>query len=222
MFHLSLLINGRYILEKNEVIALRDGGANMKIKKESEFMAIRMPSDDASGQLSYSQLLENTKQYMGDEAFSDYCPVTNNCQDFILSILQSNKCAYPHIVAFIKQDAESIFNKLPIHTKHVAKALTDVAAVGDKVVEDIKLRGSEKITEIKTAGNKIIDDAKAKHKEKCQSIIKSVKRDNDKKVAALESVLQSNKNVLGSLLHATQQPMVTSYMPNVKEEIKDD
>ena len=94
--------------------------------------------------------------------------------------------------------------------------------MGDKVVEDIKLRGSEKITEIKTAGNKIIDDAKAKHKEKCQSIIKSVKRDNDKKVAALESVLQSNKNVLGSLLHATQQPMVTSYMPNVKEEIKDD
>mmetsp|Transcript_11786 Transcript_11786/g.25447 ORF Transcript_11786/g.25447 Transcript_11786/m.25447 type:complete len:311 (+) Transcript_11786:188-1120(+) len=143
MFHLSLLINGRYVLQKNEVISLTDSGESSKGKvKGSEVMAVKMPPREAedSTPLTFSLLLDRTKQHMGPHSFSNYCAKTNNCQDFILAVLESNKMAYPHLVSFLKQDSEIIFNKLPIHTTQVARALTNIAAVGDKVVEDVKVK----------------------------------------------------------------------------------
>ncbi|KAL7535666.1 hypothetical protein ACHAXR_006655 [Thalassiosira sp. AJA248-18] len=155
MFHLSLLINGRYVLQKNEVISLTDcggsGGPSMRsvVGKGSEVMAVKLPPPSSTQQqqqpssLTFTLLLNRTKQHMGPTAFTNYCAKSNNCQDFILSILQSNGLAYPHLVSFIKQDSESIFNQLPIHTTPVARALTDMAAVGNKLVEDVMVRHEE-------------------------------------------------------------------------------
>lgn len=151
MFHLSLLINGRYVLQKNEVIVLTDTGESSRnvIEKGSDIMAVKIPSATsstsmaASSPLTFTTLLENTKQHMGPKAFTDYCAKANNCQDFILAILQSNGLAYPHLISFMKQDSEQIFNQLPIHTTPVARALTNVAAVGDKVFEDIIVKHHE-------------------------------------------------------------------------------
>lgn len=142
MFHLSLLINGRYVLQKNEVISLTDTGTSSRhlIGKESDTMAVKIPdtiSASATQPLTFTNLLNNTKQHMGPKAFTNYCAKTNNCQDFILAVLQSNALAYPHLISFIKQNSEEIFNQLPIHTTTVARALTDIAAVGNKVLEDI-------------------------------------------------------------------------------------
>lgn len=141
MFHLSLLINGRYVLEKNEVICLTDPeGPSKAIAKGSEAMAVKIPqreAGDASSPLTVALLLDRTKRHMGPRAFSNYCAKKNNCQDFILAVLQSNDLAYPHLMSFVKQDSETIFNQLPGHTKLVARSLTNVAAVGSKVAEDI-------------------------------------------------------------------------------------
>eukprot|EP00581_Thalassiosira_minuscula_P012280 CAMPEP_0183718128 /NCGR_PEP_ID=MMETSP0737-20130205/11469_1 /TAXON_ID=385413 /ORGANISM="Thalassiosira miniscula, Strain CCMP1093" /LENGTH=330 /DNA_ID=CAMNT_0025947625 /DNA_START=43 /DNA_END=1035 /DNA_ORIENTATION=- len=140
MFHLSLLINGRYVLQKNEVISLSDSGGPSHIGKESGVMAVKIPP---SGALKYTVLLDRTKKHMGPSDFTNYCAKTNNCQDFILAILESNGLAYPHLLSFIKQDSKTIFDQLPSHTKVVARALTDVAAVGNKVVEDIYIKRQE-------------------------------------------------------------------------------
>lgn len=144
MFHLAILINGRYILQKNEVIALTDSGDSLKnqLGKGSDTMAVKIPKD-ITPQLTFATLLESTKQHMGPKLFSNYCAKANNCQDFILAVLQSNGLAYPHLISFVKQNSEEIFNKLPIHTPQVARALTNVAAVGDKLVEDIVVKHQE-------------------------------------------------------------------------------
>lgn len=139
MFHLSLLINGRYNLEKNEVISLTDTGPSV-VTKRSDFMAVKIPE---GARLSFAALLDGARDKMGPGAFSDYDAVSNNCQDFILAVLEGNGLAYPHLVSFLKQDSGKIFDQLPMHMKTVARALTDVAAVGNKVAEDIRVKHEE-------------------------------------------------------------------------------
>lgn len=143
MFHLAVLINGQYVLQKNEVIDLTDGGS-ASITEESETMKVHIAGGGASAvPLTFTILLDSTRKHMGDVKFSNYCAVTNNCQDFILAVLRSNGLATSELEDFIKQDAEGIFNQLPIHTKPVAKALTDTAAVANKIAEDITIKHRE-------------------------------------------------------------------------------
>eukprot|EP00571_Detonula_confervacea_P017064 CAMPEP_0172309248 /NCGR_PEP_ID=MMETSP1058-20130122/9602_1 /TAXON_ID=83371 /ORGANISM="Detonula confervacea, Strain CCMP 353" /LENGTH=703 /DNA_ID=CAMNT_0013021843 /DNA_START=119 /DNA_END=2230 /DNA_ORIENTATION=+ len=163
MFHLSLVINERYVLQKNEVIAL-SASKSSKIYEESETMAVKVPSGkDAT---SVSLLLYKTRLHMGSTKFSEYCAVTNNCQDFILAVLTSNKFASPDLISFVKQDAEVIFNRLPIHTKLVAKALTNMAAVGDKLAEDIKIKHQE-TDYLDIARHVIGDKVREMHRNRC-------------------------------------------------------
>ena len=152
MFHLSLLINGRYKLEKNEVITLSDSGPRLfGIPEGSEIMAVRIPRGVDASLLSVRNLLHNTRDHMGHEKFSNYCAMENNCQDFILAVLRSNGLASPDLERFVKQDAEVIFNKLPSHTPIVAKKLTGAAAIGNKLKEDIVVSCKEKLSEENTA-----------------------------------------------------------------------
>lgn len=188
MFHLSVLIDGKYILQKNEVIDLTDDGA-ASVTEESEVLKVDI-LDTQQVPLTFTTLLDNTKRHMGDVNFSDYCAVTNNCQDFVLAVLRSNGLATPESEAFIKQDAEAIFNRLPIHTKPVAKALTNSAAVANKLAEDITLkhRETDYSALLKKSGVSAdkLDDAsilmeKLKvSKSEAEAILKSDKRKRDK------------------------------------------
>jgi hypothetical protein len=163
MFHLSLLINGRYKLEKNEVITLSDSGPLFSIPEGSEITAVHIPRGVDASLLSVRNLLHNTRDHMGHERFSNYCAMENNCQDFILAVLRSNGLASPDLVCFVKQDAEVIFNKLPSHTPIVAKKLTGAAAIGNKLKEDIVVSCKEKLSEENTA--KLKDEIAIMYKE---------------------------------------------------------
>lgn len=116
-FHLSLIINDKYIIEKNEVI-------NMAIYKK---IIIKdgnyMPPDYSNIQhfnindkiipnITIKRLLYNTQQYMGSSYFP-YSGLKNNCQDFILSILKSNNIYDENLYNFIKQDVKYIKNNWP-------------------------------------------------------------------------------------------------------------
>ena len=164
MFHLSLLINGRYKLEKNEVITLSDSGPLFSIPEGSETMAVHIiPRGVDALLLSVRRLLHNTRDHMGHDDFSNYCAMENNCQDFILAVLRSNGLTSPDLVYFVKQDAEVIFNKLPSHTPIVAKKLTGAAAIGNKLKEDIVVSCKEKLSEENTS--KLKDEIAIMYKE---------------------------------------------------------
>eukprot|EP01063_Lacrimia_lanifica_P033811 TRINITY_DN612_c1_g6_i1.p1 TRINITY_DN612_c1_g6~~TRINITY_DN612_c1_g6_i1.p1 ORF type:complete len:250 (+),score=87.74 TRINITY_DN612_c1_g6_i1:60-809(+) len=142
MFHLLLLINDRFVMQKNEVICLDE---NLKVlKDESEMRPLVVPEG-----LTYSGLLEGARQHMGDHAFSGYDPKDNNCQDFIVGVLEGNGLCTPEHKAFVKQDADAIFSQMPGVTSKLAVGLTDVAAVANNAVEGITNEVSERFESCK-------------------------------------------------------------------------
>lgn len=134
MFHLYILINGKYILEKNEVICFYEPEDPRIDDKKDEFMRVPRPK----GSLTLRSLLMRTRAHMGDADFSNYSARSNNCQSFVLGVLNGNDLCNEMLTKFIFQDAEKIFQELPERTTGIAVGLTDVAAVGDNMKESIK------------------------------------------------------------------------------------
>jgi hypothetical protein len=127
LFHLSVIFtlqNGTKILvEKNEVINME---INPKLNNfNDESLIINKPFNN----LTLNKALENTQKRMGNNYFS-YQASHNNCQNFILNILESNGLLDDENKEFIKQNTEKIFNKLP-HLKKLSDAVTGIAGKVD-------------------------------------------------------------------------------------------
>lgn len=129
LFHLSMLVwlNGKKIcIEKNEVLSIgtkippmKKGGSQMEI-------SITQP-------LTLNELLNRAYEKRGDQMFV-YDAQKNNCQDFIILLLRSSNLLTPEAEQFIKQDAESIFKRMPGYTADIARGLTDMAAIGNVII----------------------------------------------------------------------------------------
>lgn len=116
LFHLSIIVNGNIIVEKLELI-------NVQIVSSGG--SITGPDNEGTEDLSQPEyktltygfkpgmtinsLLENCREQMGDYKFYNYSGSTNNCQDFILNLLQANGLGNKEDYEFIKQDVETIF-----------------------------------------------------------------------------------------------------------------
>lgn len=128
MFHLALLINDKYQLDKQAVVTM---AIKNPITPKSEVKEV--PNIPVN--LNIQTLVDSTKAFMGDAKFSNYDAHTNNCQDFLLAVLQSNGLLNEDLRTFIKQDADVIFKNIPQVSEKIAKVFTDVGAVADKVVQ---------------------------------------------------------------------------------------
>ena len=125
-YHLSMVFNianTTAVLEKNQVINLSTG---YNQQPDTEIMNIPSPMN-----LSVKELLDNTRKSMGDENFFKYDAFTNNCQVFLMNVLKANGMLTPAAQSFIVQPIDQLVKELPSYMKPVARALTDVAAVGD-------------------------------------------------------------------------------------------
>ena len=121
LFHLSLIMtieNKKIILEKNEVINM---DVNPKITKDTQTKEVPIPIG-----LTLDTLLDNAKKSMGGKFFS-YSARDNNCQDFILAILNSNNIGNEEDRNFVKQDTKSLFDNLPTLRK-ISNSITDLGA----------------------------------------------------------------------------------------------
>jgi hypothetical protein len=98
-FHLYVLItleSGEEVaIEKNEVITISTGPA---ARKGAESLDIKTPNAT-----TLSELMERTEAKMGAKFFP-YNVQTNNCQAFVLALLQSNKVSSPAAKRFTKQN----------------------------------------------------------------------------------------------------------------------
>lgn len=140
MFHLSLFLNDKFVLHKQEVVHFEPKNP---IKESSETMDIYV-----SKEITIQTLIEETKKYMGDYKFNYYDGFENNCQDFIMGILRANDLDLEKYMDFVKQDTNAILQKLPKYTKKVSKFITDIGAVAEKVIHGAN------IDVIKSEGNK--------------------------------------------------------------------
>lgn len=134
-FHLHLFINNKYDWQKNEVLRLTSASP---IKKGSEILNIPIPSGFS---MTIEEMINKTRERMGDRTFSEYNAKTNNCQDLVLNTLQAMGLGDQKIFDFIKQDAVSIFAGMPAFVERWGKTLTDIAAVGSRLIEGQSIEG---------------------------------------------------------------------------------
>jgi len=125
LLHLGLILNNKYLLDKQEVIHFERG-----VPSGAETLDVEVDKD-----ITINQLLEKTRQKMGDNAFTSYSSRRNNCQDFVQAVLSANGLSSPIYTKFIKQDTESIFKNLPSYAEKLSDFVTGAQRVVERVVQ---------------------------------------------------------------------------------------
>jgi len=121
MFHLYLVVNNKFILEKNELLNF----SNYSKSDNSESMDIsNIPKD-----LTINEFIDKTRKRMGD-SFIKYSAFKYNCQHWVLNALQANGLDNPELKKFILQDARGVVEGLPSYVEDVSDNVTDVASIG--------------------------------------------------------------------------------------------
>ena len=127
-YHLVLVINDKYELQKNEVLNF----SKFVPRPKTESRNVVLPD---GFDLSINELIENTRKQMGMTNFSEYNVISNNCQKFVTSILKANDLLTDELDSFINQDVESLFKYLPKGTVKVINTITSTAARFNRLFE---------------------------------------------------------------------------------------
>ena len=123
LFHLFLEV----VLESNKIIQLeKNERINFILSPPSRPKTEIQNIDFSQPNLTLNMMMENTKNLMGQK-FLSYGAKSNNCQDFILAILNSNNLGNEEDKTFVKQNTESLFNKLP-YLRKLSNTLTTTGA----------------------------------------------------------------------------------------------
>jgi hypothetical protein len=130
LFHLLMVFKledgTELFLEKNE--DLRVGKAQIKYETKKDMNCIPIQYK-GSEPVTLNNLVEKTQKRMGDRFFR-YSSFQNNCQDFIVNVMDANSMSGDR--QFIKQDVEDL---LPRWMQKVADVGTDIKNVRNLVTE---------------------------------------------------------------------------------------
>jgi hypothetical protein len=122
LFHLSMIINNLVLLEKNSVVNMQ---INPNLPSDTEKMISPIPTNT-----TINQFIENCLKTMGTAKFFSYSASNNNCQNFILNLLNSNHISDANLYNFIKQDTKSIFEN-----NYVRKLTNNVTDIDGRITE---------------------------------------------------------------------------------------
>jgi len=126
-FHLSLLINGKYVYEKNAVINLTED-PNI-VKKNSETLDV-----DVNRGLTIDEFVKNTQLQMADN-YGPYDAKTNNCSVFVNAALKANWLSNANTVDFLSQKTDKLFDGFPSLTKNIVDFATSLGSSVDRQVQ---------------------------------------------------------------------------------------
>lgn len=128
------------------LIATLDSGQQLHIEK-NEIMRVSTnprPCPDAldlgpprTG-MTVNQMMERTRQRIGDNAFFTYDPFANNCQSFIGNLLTTLGSYTQPARDFVYQDISGLREELPSYAKTIARGLTDTAAFFNTGLQKLK------------------------------------------------------------------------------------
>lgn len=131
LFHLAIVVNGKYVLEKNATVSFSDGSRNGERKPATVPAGVKVKDLFKRG---------------GSAGFWMYDPRSNNCQDFIITVLSGVGALSPELRTFIKQDAVAIFASIPSYAGKLAKFVTDLGGrfegAKDKILKFFRGRGA--------------------------------------------------------------------------------
>ena len=130
LYHLGIVVtlsNGKsIILEKNASINISDKFS----MKNRDVIPVQIPNN-----LTLTQMVNNTSVQMGTK-FIPYSGNDNNCQHFIIAVLQSNDILTDNLEQFVKQKTDPIFENRPILRK-IVNTVTDLGGVVDNVIDNV-------------------------------------------------------------------------------------
>jgi hypothetical protein len=122
--YLTLQSGTKILFEKNAQI---NSAVNPSLPPDTETKPVMLNQT-----LTMNQFLENGKKQMG-KSFFPYDPHYNNCQDFILGVLEGNKLITQDVRDFIKQDTGQLFaNNKALGT--IAKGVTSFGGMGERLI----------------------------------------------------------------------------------------
>lgn len=125
-FHLGLIANDNIIIERNQTINI----SHHTPSDNAEFFPLQAPN------ITLNELFNNALNNVGDKIY-EYDAFTNNCQIFARDVLKYSNLLTPQAESFIMQPVDKLVQDLPDHVSKVAKAVTDLGAVGDLIHQHI-------------------------------------------------------------------------------------
>jgi hypothetical protein len=150
-FHLGMIINNKYFLEKNETVNQRSPSNPAGEERKSVPL---------NGEITIDQLIENGSNKGKSKFWGDYDALRNNCQDFIEMTLKANGLYSAEIGSFVSQNVERLIEELPESTSHVANAITDTASIINRIIQFTTggrlgfETGTEGLSEVKNLGRR--------------------------------------------------------------------
>jgi hypothetical protein len=130
-FHLGIVLQleggKQLLLEKNAKPAFSESFTDTK---DTEYMA----PVNIAGQPTLNEFIQRTVDKMGKYGFTNYDALDNNCQKFILSLLEANGSLTPALKSFIYQDITGIVQRLPSYVDKISRFATDTAARAQELI----------------------------------------------------------------------------------------
>lgn len=125
MFHLYIIVNNKWIFEKNELFNITTYSSS----KDEEKVTVPLNKD-----ITISDFLKNASK--GDEKsfYRDYDPFKKNCQDMILRLLRSNSLLNETLSSFIKQNTEELVKELEPE-REKATSITNVGSLINRLLQ---------------------------------------------------------------------------------------
>ena len=120
LFMIATLDNGQQLhIEKNEI---------MRVSTSPRPCPEGLDLGSPQTPITVNQMMERTRQRIGDRDFFTYDPLANNCQNFVNQLLRTLGLWNQTASTFVFQDIKGLRESLPSYTRVIAKGLTDTAA----------------------------------------------------------------------------------------------
>jgi hypothetical protein len=129
LYHLALIADvgsKNLVIEKNEVINVSTS-YNTSSKTEKQEIPLN------GKELTVNEMFEIGRKNVGDKKWFLYDPFNNNCQYFIKYCLEAVNLYGTPEKDFLFQDLTELAKELPSYTKTIAKGVTNVGAVVNKL-----------------------------------------------------------------------------------------
>lgn len=125
-FHLYLILNDKYLLEKNETVNYKPWSQGAKQEVIQIAQGVNKTIDE---------LIKTASN--GDEKsfWLDYNPLTNNCQMWVTRVLRKNGLLSSSANKWINQDMEALLRELPHDTAEKSQSITDLASVVNRILQ---------------------------------------------------------------------------------------
>jgi hypothetical protein len=139
LYHLYMIVqlndDSKVVIEKNQDINVTDDIKTRDANTDSIVI------DMKGRHPTLLELLDNTRRGMGDSRFYSYNFASNNCQDFLLAVLQYNGMSSPEASAFIKQNVAELVKTLPPDARININAITKLGSYANRFLQAIGMKG---------------------------------------------------------------------------------